>query len=257
MIGKVEVLLMRPLQRGPARRITTLHAFALPAARHGDPLRRRGPVRPRSARALLGARRAAGAQARHLHGPAACGPATRARPDLVVLRRPEGLQAGAGPAAPARAAGALRPHLPAPHRVRHPRPAAGPAARQQGGAAAGPGAARGAAAHQRLGAGPAPAGGQAEDLRRHALGGRARVPGRVPGPAADLRQAGRVVLGLPRPPPWRARGRSALLARLGQAPLSARLTARTFAPQTPGQAYVVDAACLFGPMNTYRLAVVD
>src|SRR3954451_12311851 len=29
MIGKVEVLLMRPLQRGPARRITTLHAFAL------------------------------------------------------------------------------------------------------------------------------------------------------------------------------------------------------------------------------------
>src|SRR4051812_7957803 len=31
MIGKVEVLLMRPLQRGPARRITTLHAFALPA----------------------------------------------------------------------------------------------------------------------------------------------------------------------------------------------------------------------------------
>src|SRR3954471_10631081 len=30
MIGKVEVLLMRPLQRGPARRITTLHAFALP-----------------------------------------------------------------------------------------------------------------------------------------------------------------------------------------------------------------------------------
>src|SRR3954449_864661 len=31
MIGKVEVLLMRPLQRGPARRITTLHAFALTA----------------------------------------------------------------------------------------------------------------------------------------------------------------------------------------------------------------------------------
>src|SRR4051795_4343838 len=29
MIGKVGVLLMRPLQRGPARRITTLHAFAL------------------------------------------------------------------------------------------------------------------------------------------------------------------------------------------------------------------------------------
>src|SRR3954454_2870535 len=27
--------------------------------------------------------------------------------------------------------------------------------------------------------------------------------------------------------------------------------------QNPGQTYVVDAACLFGPTNTYRLAVVD
>src|SRR3954465_312165 len=27
--------------------------------------------------------------------------------------------------------------------------------------------------------------------------------------------------------------------------------------QNPGQAYVVDAACLFGPTNTYRLVVVD
>src|SRR3954451_13675497 len=41
MIGKVEVLLMRPLQRGPARRITTLHAFALPV---GDQAGGRGQV---------------------------------------------------------------------------------------------------------------------------------------------------------------------------------------------------------------------
>src|SRR3954451_23555930 len=27
--------------------------------------------------------------------------------------------------------------------------------------------------------------------------------------------------------------------------------------QNPGQTYVVDAACLFGPANTYRLAVAD
>ncbi|HET6522261.1 MAG TPA: hypothetical protein VFG47_20930, partial [Geminicoccaceae bacterium] len=38
-----------------------------------------------------------------------------------------------------------------------------------GGAAGGAGAARGAAAHQRLGERPAPAGGQAQDLWRHAL----------------------------------------------------------------------------------------
>src|SRR6478672_11142664 len=202
------------------------------AARHGDPVRRRRPVRPRPARAVLGARRAAGAQARHLHRPAARGPAARAGPDLVAVRRPEGLQARAGPATTVRAAGALRARLPPPYRVRHPRPAAGPAARQQGGAAAGAGAARGAAAHQRLRTGPAAAGGQAQDLRRHALGGRARVPGRVPGPAADLRQAGRVVLGLPRPPPRRARRGRPLPARPRQDALSARVTAWAFAPRT-------------------------
>src|SRR5207244_3967861 len=108
----------------------------------------------------------------------------------------------------------------------------GPAAREQGGAAAGAGAARGAPAHQRFRTGPAPAGDQAEDLRRYALGGRARLPRRVPRPAADLRQAGRVVLGLPRPPPRRARHGRPLPARLGQAALSARLSAWAFAPRT-------------------------
>src|SRR3954471_19425460 len=73
---------------------------------------------------------------------------------------------------------------------------------------------------------------QAQDLRRHALRSRPRLPGRVPRPAADLRQAGRVVLGLPRPPSRRARGRGALSARSRQAPLSPRLSARPFAPRT-------------------------
>src|SRR3954466_5880661 len=62
-------------------------------ARHGDPVRRRRPVRPRPARLVLGARRTFGRQARHLHRPAAHGPAAGARPDLVVLRRPQGLPA--------------------------------------------------------------------------------------------------------------------------------------------------------------------
>ena len=160
--------------------------------------------------------------------------------NLVVLRRPQGVQAGAGPAAPARAAGAVRPDLPPPHRVRHPRPAARAAAREQGGAAGRAGAARGAPAHQRVRAGPAAPGDQAQDLRRHALGGRARVPRRVPRPAADLRQAGRVVLGLPRPSPGRARRGRSLPARPRQAALSAGLSARAFAPRTERSLYPVE-----------------
>src|SRR4051794_20624439 len=65
------------------------------AARHGDPLRRRRPVRARPARAVPGARRAPHPQARHLHRPPARCPAAGARPGVVVLRRPQGLQAGA------------------------------------------------------------------------------------------------------------------------------------------------------------------
>src|SRR3954452_7889708 len=64
------------------------------------------------------------------------------------------------------------------------------------------------------------------------VGGAERLLGRVPGPAADLRQAGRVVLGLPRRPPRRARGRGAPPARPRQAALSTRLSARAFAPRT-------------------------
>src|SRR5512134_3495983 len=46
----------------------------------------RGPVRPGSARLVLGACRAARAQARHVHGSATRRPAAGARPDRVVLR---------------------------------------------------------------------------------------------------------------------------------------------------------------------------
>src|SRR3954465_3656720 len=73
---------------------------------------------------------------------------------------------------------------------------------------------------------------QTKDLRRYALGGRTCLPRRVPRPAADLRQAGGVVLGLSRPPPRRGWRRCALSARPRQAPLSARLSARPFAPRT-------------------------
>ena len=60
------------------------HQGARPPARHGDPLRRCRPVRARPARPVLGPCRAAGAQARHLHRPAARGAATHAHPDLVL-----------------------------------------------------------------------------------------------------------------------------------------------------------------------------
>src|SRR4051794_33800933 len=82
-----------------------------------------------------------------------------------------------------------------------------------------------------------PAGGQTKDLRRYALGGRACLPRRVPRPAADLRQARRIVLGLSRSPPRRAWSRCALSARPRQAPLSARLSARPFAPRTDGMGW--------------------
>ena len=82
-------------RRGPVGQ----HQGARPAARHGDPLRRCRPVRARSARPVLGPCRAAGAQARHVHRSAARGAAAHPHPDLVVLCRPEGLLARAGPTA--------------------------------------------------------------------------------------------------------------------------------------------------------------
>src|SRR3954465_4517085 len=107
----------------------------------------------------------------------------------------------------------VRPHLPPPHRVRDPRPAARASAREQGGAAGRARPTGAAAAHKRFGAGPAPAGDQAEDLRRHACRSRPCLPRRLPRPAADLRQARRVILGLSRPTPRRARDHGALPAR--------------------------------------------
>src|SRR3954447_16806822 len=68
--------------------------------------------------------------ARHLHRPAVRRPAAPARAGLVVLRRSQGLSPRPTPAGGA--ARPLRPDLPPPHRVRHARPAARPAVRQQG-----------------------------------------------------------------------------------------------------------------------------
>jgi hypothetical protein len=56
---------------------------------------------------VLGACRAPRAQARHLHRSSAHGTTATADPDLVVLRRPEGLPQGAEPAPPGRTAGAV------------------------------------------------------------------------------------------------------------------------------------------------------
>jgi hypothetical protein len=56
----------------------------------------------------------------YLHGAAARRPAVPARPDLVVLRRPEGLPARAGPAPANGTAGTIRPDLPPTHRFCHP-----------------------------------------------------------------------------------------------------------------------------------------
>src|SRR4051794_19831361 len=77
--------------------------------------------------------------------------------------------------------------------------------RQQGGIAGRAGPPRRAAPHQRLGARPAPAGDQAQDLRRHPLRPGTGLPRRLPRPAADLRQARHLLLGLPRASPRHSR----------------------------------------------------
>src|SRR3954465_10580293 len=103
----------------------------------------------------------------NLHRPAIRRPAAPARAGLVVLRRSQGLSPRPTPAGGA--ARPLRPDLPPPHRVRHARPAARPAVRQQGRVAARAGPSRGAAAHQRLRARSPAAGDQAQDLGRNPL----------------------------------------------------------------------------------------
>src|SRR3954453_12207647 len=140
----------------------------------------------------------------------------RLRAGLVVLRRSQGLSPRPTPAGGA--ARPLRPDLPPPPRVRHARPAARPAVRQQGRVAARAGPSRGAAAHQRLRARSAAAGDQAQDLGRNPL--RSGLPRRLPRPAADLCQTGRLLLGLPRTPPRSRPSRRPLPARPRQAPLS-------------------------------------
>ena len=95
---------------------------------------------------------------------------------------------------------ALRAHLPAPHRVRHARPAAEAAARQQGRVAPRAGAAGNPAAHQRLGERCPLPGDAAQDQRRNALRHRTRLPRRLPRPDEDLQEAGHLVLELSRQP---------------------------------------------------------
>jgi hypothetical protein len=104
---------------------------------------------------------------------AAGGGRARAGADLVVLRRPQGLSSRTRRRRQGRPQGPLRAHLPAPHRLRHPRRGPGAAARQQGRAADGARPARDPAAHQRLGERHPLPGHQAQDQRRHPLGHRA------------------------------------------------------------------------------------
>ena len=75
---------------------------------------RRGP-----SRAVLGACRTAGAQAGRLHRSQPCRPAACAQVDLGLLRRSQGLPRQPREKPPPRTAGAVRPHLPPPHRLRH------------------------------------------------------------------------------------------------------------------------------------------
>src|SRR3954452_22847984 len=178
--------------------------------------------------------------ARHLHRPAVRRPAARARAGLVVLHRSQGLSPRSRPPSAHGPARPLRPDLPAAHRVRHARPPAGTAVRQQGRVAEGAGPPPSAAAHQRLRARSAATRDQAQDLRWDPLRSGPRVPRRLPRPAADLRQARRLLLGLPRTPPRGRARRCPLPARPRQAPLSHRLSARTFAPgtQIPAKALI-------------------
>ena len=120
---------------------------------------------------VLGACRAADPSARHLHGSSARRPAAHAGAGVVVLPRSEGSIA----MSPSRR---RRTELRArfdriftrPDRLCHPRPPARTTACQQGGVAAGAGAPRDPAAHQRVGERHPGSGDPAQDQRRHALG---------------------------------------------------------------------------------------
>jgi len=123
------------------------------------------------------------------------------RADVVALRRPEGLGVRSLPTARRGAAGALRAHLRAANRLRHPGSPAGPAAPAQVRTAARAAAPRDPAAHQRLGERHPRLRDQAQDLRRHHEHGRTHRARRHARPDEDLRQARRLVLPLPRRPP--------------------------------------------------------
>src|SRR3954466_8846550 len=90
-------------------------------------------------------------QADAVHAGPGSRPGVGPPPDLVALRRSQGLLPGPDADHKISPAPALRAHLHAPHRLRHARPVAEAAARQQGRVASRAGAARNPAAHQRLG----------------------------------------------------------------------------------------------------------
>ena len=112
--------------------------------------------------------------------------------DLKAYRR------GADATPARRVARPLRPHLPAPHRLRHARPPAAAAARQQGRVADGARPSRDPAAHQWLGERHPLPGDQAPGQRRHPERSRPRLPRRLPRPRQDLPEAPHRLLGLPR-----------------------------------------------------------
>src|SRR5512134_1261270 len=113
--------------------------------------RRCRPIQCQRARAVLGPCRAVGPQARHLHRGGTQSQGEGPRPDLVALRRPQGVPLRPRSAPQGRTEGPLRPHLQAPYRLRHAGPPARPASRQQGRVAARPRPAGNPTPHQRLG----------------------------------------------------------------------------------------------------------
>jgi len=86
-----------------------------------------------------------------LHRTASRGATAHPRPDLALLRRAEGVPRQAGGAPAQHPMRPLRPHLWPAHRLRHARPPAQAAARQQSRAADGARSARDTAQHQRFG----------------------------------------------------------------------------------------------------------
>src|SRR5262249_24098409 len=168
------------------------------------------------------------------------GPGPDSWTDLAVLSRSQSLPAKSEPTTQGCAAGALRSHLHAQDRVRHPRPVARPAARQQARIADGARSARDSAAHQWIGERYPLSGHQTKGERRYQKRYGSRLPRCLSQPQQDLCQAPHCLLGLPRRAACRSKPAGGpILAIHCPAPLRFRLTADTFAPIT-----ILPAKCL-------------